>query len=67
MYHRPSRPIECPPRYNVRNHYVPRQVPYIHPVVNVNRYNIVNVPRHIYRPVTRNVVVDPGYPTRCCY
>ncbi|AKP46475.1 Hypothetical protein BSM4216_1178 [Bacillus smithii] len=66
MHHRP-RPIVCPPIHRVRDHFVPRQVPYIHPVVNVNRYNIVNVPKHIYRPVTRNVVVDPGYPNKCCY
>lgn len=52
----------CPPVYNVHNTYIPRTVPYIHPVVNINRRVIVNVPRHYYVPVTRNVVVDPGCP-----
>lgn len=63
---RPVRPIFCPPKYVVRDRFVPREVPYIHPVININRTNIVNVPRHIVRPITRNVVVDPGYPRRCC-
>ncbi|HHY74128.1 MAG TPA: hypothetical protein GX497_13085 [Bacillus bacterium] len=64
MYHH-VRPIMCPPRYVEHNRFVPRVVPYIHPVINVNRTHIVNVPRHIYQPVTRNVVIDPGYPRRC--
>ena len=63
----PQRPIYCRPQYVVRNSYIPRIVPYIHPVVHINRQNIVNVPRHIYRPVYRNMVVDPGYPRRCCF
>ncbi len=60
------RPVVCPPRFVVHDCFIPREVPYIHPVVHINRHNIVNVPRHIYRPITRNVVVDPGYPTHCC-
>lgn len=63
---RPVRPIFCPPKYVVRDRFVPREVPYIHPVININRTNIVNVPRHIVQPITRNVVVDPGYPRCCC-
>jgi hypothetical protein len=55
-------PVVCDPQYIVRDCYVPRMVPYVHPVVNVNRHVIVNVPTHVYRPVTRNVVVDPGCP-----
>ncbi|MBB3853984.1 hypothetical protein BV455_00561 [Parageobacillus caldoxylosilyticus] len=60
------RPVICPPRFVVRDCFIPRVVPFIHPVVHINRHNIVNVPRHIFRPITRNVVVDPGYPTHCC-
>jgi hypothetical protein len=55
-------PIVCDPQYVVRDCYVPREVPVVHPIVNVNRHVIVNVPRHYYQPVTRNVVVDPGCP-----
>jgi hypothetical protein len=58
------RPIVCPPRCMYRDSYIPREVPYIHPIVHVNRQHIVNVPRHIYQPITRNVVVDPCYPRR---
>ena len=54
------RPIICPPRYVVRNHYVPRVIPILHPIVNINREVIVNVPRNYYPQVTRNVVVEQG-------
>ncbi|MGE8207787.1 hypothetical protein ACQKP0_25295 [Heyndrickxia sp. NPDC080065] len=59
------RPIVCKPRYVVSNSYMPRVVPFIHPVINIHRRNIVNVPRHIYQPINRSVVYDPGYPTHC--
>lgn len=58
-------PVYCPPEYCVRDCYVPRIVPYIHPVCIVTRENIVNVPRHIYQPFYQNVVNDPGCPTGC--
>lgn len=62
MMHYPQcGPIICPPRYVVRDYYTPRIVPHIHPIVNINRQNIVYVPRHIYSQTTRNIVVDPGY------
>ncbi|KLU63796.1 hypothetical protein DEAC_c42880 [Desulfosporosinus acididurans] len=60
MYGCVGSPICCPPQYCVRNYYTPRVIPVIHPVVNVNRYNVVNVPQHIYQPMSTNVVVDPG-------
>lgn len=55
-------PIVCDPQYVVRNCYVPREVPVIHPIVNVQRHVIVNVPRHYYQPMTKHEVVDPGCP-----
>jgi hypothetical protein len=58
-------PIVCDPRYVVRDCYVPREVPVVHPIVNVNRHVIVNVPKHYYQPITKNVVVDPGCPCPC--
>ena len=36
------RPIVCPPQYVVRDFFVPQAVPVIHPVVTVNRQNIVD-------------------------
>ncbi len=60
------RPVVCPPQYCVQDYYTYREVPVIHPVVLVNRQNIVNVPRHIYQPITRNMVVDPGCPGGRC-
>jgi hypothetical protein len=55
-------PIVCDPQYVVRDCYIPREVPVVHPIVNVNRHVIVNVPKHYYQPMTKNVVVDPGCP-----
>ncbi|WP_207652388.1 spore coat protein D [Desulfosporosinus sp. FKB] len=55
-------PVICPPQYCVHDCFIPRMVPYIHPVVHVMRQNIVNVPQHFYQPMVRNVVFDPGCP-----
>lgn len=55
------RPIVCPPKCCVRDYYTPRVVPVIHPIVNINRQNIVDVPQHIYQPTTTNVVVNRGF------
>lgn len=55
---RPNRPIHCPPRYIVQNRFIRRPQPIIHPVVHVNRLNIVDVPKHIYRPIFRNEIVE---------
>jgi len=56
------KPICCPPEYCVRDYYTHRFVPVIHPIVNINRQNIIDVPQHHYQQINRNVVVDPGYP-----
>jgi hypothetical protein len=55
-------PIMCKPQYRIRDLYIPRMVPYVHPIVNINRHIVVNVPQHYYVPMTRNVIVDPGCP-----
>ncbi len=60
-------PVFCPPQHIVRDFFTPRIVPFVHPIEVINRQNIVNVPRHIFQPIERNVVVDPGYPTHCCF
>lgn len=61
MYGCVSQPICCPPVYCVRDYYTPRIVPVIHPVVNVNRQNIVNVPQHYYTQTTTNVMGSQGF------
>jgi hypothetical protein len=58
------RPIVLPPRCCVHNCYVTRRVPYIQPIVNVNRVNVMNVPELQYRQINRTVIVDPGCPTQ---
>ena len=60
MYGCVGKPICCPPEYCVRDYYTQRIVPVIHPIVNINRQNIVDVPQHYYQTMTRNVVVDQG-------
>ncbi|KEF38581.1 hypothetical protein M670_02207 [Schinkia azotoformans MEV2011] len=60
-----TRPVYCPPRYLVRDCFVPCVHPIIHPVVHVNRLNVVNVPRHIYKPIRKNVIVEHRRPFYC--
>ncbi|GMA49997.1 hypothetical protein GCM10025857_13540 [Alicyclobacillus contaminans] len=59
-------PIVCKPKYIVRDCYIPRMIPYVHPVITVNRHIVVNVPQHFYQPMVQNVLVDPGCPGRRC-
>jgi len=56
-----ARPVCCPPQYFVQDYYTQRVVPVIHPIVNIRRQNIIDVPQHIYQQTTRNVVVDQGF------
>lgn len=48
-------PIVCPTQYRCHDSFVQREVPFIHPIVNVNRVNTVNVPRHYFTESTQNV------------
>lgn len=57
----PAQPIVCPPQYRVRDSFVPRMQPVIHPIVNVNREHVVNVPQHFFTQTNENVVVNPGF------
>ena len=42
-------PIVCPPEYRFHDEFMPREVPIIHPIVNVNRHHYVDIPKHYYR------------------
>jgi spore coat protein D len=55
-------PIYCDPQYVYHDSYVCREIPVIHPIVHVNRQNIVNVPRHYTQPTQSTQVIDPGLP-----
>ncbi|WP_206832532.1 hypothetical protein [Alicyclobacillus fructus] len=63
---KPCPPIVCPPIYEYHDCYICREVPVIQPVVRVNRQFIVNVPRYVVQPETKNVTVDPGCPGGNC-
>ena len=52
-------PIVCPPLCRYTDSCVKREVPYIQPLINVNRVHIVDVPRTYYREINQNVVVSP--------
>lgn len=54
-----AQPVVCPPQYRVRDSFIPRMQPVIHPIVNVNREHIVNVPQHFYTVTNQNVMA-PG-------
>lgn len=60
QWHQPAaQPVVCPPQYRVRDSFSPRMQPVIHPIVNVNREHIVNVPQHFYTVTNQNVMA-PG-------
>lgn len=52
-------PIVCPPEYCYHDEFMPREVPVIHPIVNVNRQHYVDYPRHYYTETTENVMGAP--------
>lgn len=49
-------PVVCPTQYRHHDQFIPREVPFIHPIVNVNRQHIVEVPRHFWTETTENVM-----------
>ena len=55
------KPICCPPQYCVQDYYTQRFVPVIHPIVTINRQNIIDVPQHYYQQTSQNVVVNQGF------
>ena len=62
----PAQAVVCPTQYRCHDQFIPREVPFIHPIVNVNRQHIVEVPRHFYTETTRNVMgetlqAQPGF------
>ncbi|MFC7366537.1 MULTISPECIES: hypothetical protein [Bhargavaea] len=50
-------PIVCPPTYRFHDTFTECEVPFVHPIVNVNRQNVVNVPRHYF---TESETTVPG-------
>ena len=55
-------PIVCPPEYRFHDEYMPREVPIIHPIVNVNRHHYVDIPKHYYEETTKDVMGAPVVP-----
>lgn len=53
-------PIVCPPLCRYTDSYIHREVPYIQPLINVNRQHIVDVPKTYYEEINETVVVPPG-------
>ena len=52
-------PIVCPPLCRYTDSYVKREVPYIQPLININRQHIVDVPVTQYEEINQNVIVSP--------
>ena len=53
-------PTVLPPLCRYNDCYIPREVPYIQPLINVTRQHIVNVPRTYYEQIDQTVVVPPS-------
>ena len=60
-------PIICPPEYRYCDQFIPQEVPFIHPIVNVNREHIVPIPRHYFTETTENVMGAPATPAMPIY
>lgn len=59
-------PVVCPTRYVCHDQFVPQEVPFIHPIVNVNRVHTVQIPRHYFTETTQDVMgqtlpAQPGF------
>ncbi|WP_084212381.1 hypothetical protein [Bacillus sp. OxB-1] len=54
-----AQPVVCPTQYRCHNSFIPREVPYIHPFVNVNVQHYVDVPRHYYTETNETVMGPP--------
>jgi hypothetical protein len=55
-------PIVCPPEYRCHDEFIPREVPVIHPIVNVNRHHYVDIPKHYYEETSVDVMGAPVVP-----
>lgn len=55
-------PVICPTQYRCHDQFIPQEVPFIHPIVNVNRQHMVAVPRHYYTERTETVMGEPIFP-----
>ena len=40
---------------------MPREIPFIHPIVNVNRHRFVDIPKHYYEETTKDVMGPPVF------
>jgi len=58
--HHHVQPIVCPPLCRYTDSYTQREVPYIQPLININRQHIVDVPKTYYEEINQNVVVSPA-------
>jgi len=52
-----TNPIVCPPHFRFNDTFIPREVPFIHPIVNVNRQHFADFPRHYF--TESNVTIPP--------
>lgn len=55
-------PVVCPTQYRFHDEFTQREVPFIHPIVNVNRHHVIDVPRHYYTETTENVMGASMFP-----
>lgn len=60
----PMQPIVCPTQYRYNDCFTKQEIPYIHPIVNVNRHNVVGVPQHYYTETTQDVMGSTIMPGR---
>lgn len=59
-------PIVCPTQYRVHDEFTEREVPVIHPIVNVTRHNVIDVPRHYFPETNENVMGTTSFAPDGC-
>lgn len=57
-------PVVCPPQYRFNDCFTKQEMPFIHPIVNVNRHHVVGVPQHYYTETTEDVMGSTIMPGR---
>ncbi|WP_143561171.1 hypothetical protein [Sporosarcina sp. P20a] len=57
-------PVFCPPQYRFNDCFTKQEMPFIHPIVNVNRHHVVGVPQHYYTETTEDVMGSTIMPGR---
>lgn len=55
-----QQPVILPPLCRYTDSYTKREVPFIQPLININRQHTIDVPKTYYETINQNVAVSPA-------